>query len=823
MLHDLFSALRSLRRHPGFTSLAVLTLGLGIGATVTVFSLVEAILLRPLPYPQPDRLVDLAQRTVNAARLSVPRVDIPDLRRQTKIFQDVGARGLAIFDVVFQSGEGVPAHATALSVSYNYLSILGVQPVLGRTFELEDALPAAETEGEGTTPQAPAIVLTHGVWQRALGGDLDALERTFSINGRPFDIVGVLPPEFTVRNKPMHQWVSGVTADLFIAWPEEYFTYPGPRGGPGSRGVIPIGRLQPGVTYEEAQAGLEVLSAQLRNEYPSYMEEGLHYQFVPTQEELTSGYRPVLFVLTGGVLFLLLLVCANLASLMLVRGWIRSGEDAVRTAVGCGKPRLVVQKLRESLLLAFAGGAVGTGLAWVAIRVLGAIAPANILVLHQVGLDARAALVALSLAIGLVVLFGLIPVAQVRRLDLTRILGAEGRGSSGKGRRKLINALVVSELVLSVILLTGAAVMVRSLSAMTKAAHGFEGEQALTFDMSPFAQEFRSLEAMVALYSEVEERLSALPGVEAVGRSSMVPFSGRVWNGIYAPNRESIGESGEWADHIVVTDDYFRATGTRVLAGRSFTPAEMQDSTESIIVDEKLAGIAWPEEDPLGKRLIFSGGSREGVVVGVVEHMLMKDLGTESREAVYMPAQGRQGLRAASFALRTALPPESLTPSLRQALQAIHPTLVPYKVQKLSDRVALSLAPTRFVVIAMSTFAIIAVIVAMVGLFGVISYAVRTRTVELGIRMALGAEQGDIMSLVLWQGTFLSVAGILGGIIGSVVLARFMRSFVLGVSPTDPAVLIATALMVGLISVLACWAPARWACRVDPVRSLGRG
>ena len=823
MLHDLLSAFRSLRRHPGFTSLAVLTLGLGIGATVTVFSVVEAVLLRPLPYPQPDRLVGLSQRTINSARLSVPRVDIPDLRRQTKIFQDVGARGLAIFDVTFESGEGMPAHATGLSVSYNYLSILGVQPVLGRTFVLEDALPAAEAVGEDAAPQAPAIVLTYGLWQRALGGDPDALERTFSINGRPYNIVGVLPPDFTIRNKPLHQWVSGVTADLFISWPEEYFTYPGPRGGPGSRGIIPIGRLQPGVTYDEAQAGLEVLSAQLRDEYPNYKEEDVHYQFVPTQEELTASYRPILLVLTGGVLFLLLLVCANLASLMLVRGWIRAGEDAVRTAVGCGKPRLVVQKLSESLILVLTGGAVGTGLAWVAIRVLGAIAPANIPVLHQVGLNVGAALVALSLAIGLVVLFGLIPVAQVRQLELTRILSAEGKGSAGKGRRKLMNTLVVSELVLSVILLSGAAVMVRSLSAMTRATHGFEGERALTFDLSPYAQEFRSLEAMVALYSEVEERLSALPGVEAVGRSSMVPFSGRVWNGIYAPNRESIGESGEWADHIVVTDDYFRAMGTRVLAGRSFTPAEMQDSTESIIVDEKLAGIAWPEGDPLGKRLIFGGGSREGVVVGVVEHMLMKDLGTESREAVFMPAQGRQGLRAASFALRTALPSESLTPSIRQALQAIHPTLVPYKVQKLSDRVDMSLAPTRFVVIAMSTFATIAVIVAMVGLFGVISYAVRTRTMELGIRMALGAEKGDIMSLVLRQGTFMSVAGILGGIIGSVILARFMRSFVLGVSPTDPAVLIATALIVGLISILACWAPARWACRVDPVRSLGKG
>lgn len=817
MPHDLLSAIRALRRHPGFTSLAVLTLGLGIGATVAVFSVVEAVLLRPLPLPEADRLVELTQRTINSQRLSVPRVDIPDLRREDGVFQDVGARALAIVDVTFEAGGETPGYAAALLVSYNYLSLLGIQPILGRTFTLEDALPASAPEGGDTPPEATAVVLTYGFWQRALGGDPTVLERSFSINGRPCSIVGVLPRDFSVRNERRHRWVSGTAADVFISWPEEYFTYPGSRN---ARGLLPTGRLQPAISYDEAEAALEVFSARMRDEYPTYTEEQMHYQFVSMQEALTTNYRPILFALTGAVLFLLLLVCANLANLMLVRGWIRSGEDAVRSAVGCGRPRLILQKLIESLLLALGGGMVGLGLAWAAIRVLGAIAPANIPSLHQVGMNDRVVLAGLAIAILLVVLFGLIPAAQVLRLELVRILSSEGRGAGGQGRRKIMNTLVVSELVLSVVLLSGAAVMVRSLLAMTKADHGFEAERALTFDISPYARELRGREARAALYAEAEERLSALPGVDVVGRSSKVPFSGRIWNGVYAPDRESVGQSGEWADNILVTEDYFRAMGTRLLAGRFFTPAEMTDSTESIIVDQKLAGIAWPGEDPVGERLFYLDGASEGVVVGVVEHMLMIDFGTESREAIFLP-EGLWGPGAASsFALRTALPPEALMPSVRQALQAIHPTLVPYKVQKLSDRVSLSMAPTRFVVIAMSSFAAMAILVAMVGLFGVISYAVRTRTMELGIRMALGAEKRDIMSLVLRQGALLSIAGILGGIVGALVLARFIEAMVFGVSPNDPAVLAVTALVVGVVSVFACWAPARWACRVDPVRTL---
>ncbi|MDP2957830.1 MAG: ADOP family duplicated permease [Longimicrobiales bacterium] len=817
MLNDLFSTLRSLRRHPVFTSLAVLMLGLAIGATVVVFSVVEAALFQPLPFPEPDRLVELSQRTVTSSRTASSRLDVPDLRKETSVFEGVGVRNLGVFDVTFQAGGDVPEYAAILLVSYDYLSVLGVQPILGRSFVLEDALPAAAPEGGSAPPRAPAVVLAYGFWQRAFGGDPKVTERPFSINGSPLSIVGVLPRDFSVRNERRHRWVSGATADVFGLFSEEYFTYPGSRSG---RSLMPFGRLQRSITYDQATAALEVLSTRLRDEYPNYAEDEMHYQLASMQEALTASYRPTLFALTGGALFLLLLVCANLANLMLVRGWTRSGEDAVRSAVGGSGARMVQQRLTESLLLALGGGLVGLGLAWATIRALGAIAPANIPILHQLGMDGRVVLVGLALAILLVVLFGLIPAAQVGRLELARTLNSEGRGAGGRGRRRIMNALVVSELVLSVVLLAGATVMVRSLLAMARADNGFEAERALTFDLSPYAQEFRGREARAALCREAEERLSAIPGVEAVGRSSMVPFSGRIWNGTYSPDRESVVKRGKMADNIVVTDDYFRAMGTRLLAGRFFTPAEMTDSTESIIVDQEVAGLAWPGDDPIGKRLFFAEGESEGVVVGVVESMRMTDFGTAGREAIFMPEGAQWPGSASTFALRTALPPEALIPSVRQALQAIHPTLVPYKVQKLSDRVDLSMAPTRLVVVAMFAFAAMAVLVAIVGLFGVISFAVRTRTMELGIRMALGAEKRDIMSMVMRQGALLSATGILGGVVGALLLARFMESLVFGVSPNDPAVLVATALIVGLISMAACYVPARWACQVDPVGAL---
>jgi putative ABC transport system permease protein len=513
------------------------------------------------------------------------------------------------------------------------------------------------------------------------------------------------------------------------------------------------------------------------------------------------------------------LVCANLANLMLVRGRIRSKEDAVRATVGCGQPRLMGHRLAESFVLTLGGGVIGIGLAWAAIRFFEVLAPRTVPLLDQVEMNGRVLLAGLGAALILIFLFGLIPAFQVGRLNLVRVLKTDTRGASGRGRQRLMNTLVVSELALSLVLLTGATVMVRTLQEMTKADFGFEGDQVLTFDLRVYAEEFFSLEAWAALYRELEQELEALPGVEEVARTSMAPLSGVVGNGIYGWDQESLQRGTERSDFTVCTQGYFEVMGTQLLAGRFFTEAEMTDSTESIIVDAKLAGLAWPDDDPIGKRVMIEDGS-QGIVVGVVEHMLMRDFGMESNEAIHQPEGWYYVGRAGTFVLRSAIPPETLTPSIRQVLASIHPTLVPYNVTKLSDRVRVSMAPTRFVLFLFGSFAVIAVLVAVTGLFGVIAYAVQTRTAELGIRMAIGAEKGQIMSMVLREGALVTGLGLLAGIIGALLLGRFMESMVFGVSPTDPVVLLVTALFLGTVSILACCAPARWASRLDPAQVL---
>jgi predicted permease len=797
--------------------MAVLTLGLGIGATVTVFSVGEAVLLRPLPYPDAHELVDISHWTVEGEELVVSRLEVPDLRQLTDVFQSVGARYNHVTDLTFETGEGPPGHALALRVSYNYLSILGVRPFLGRTFLLEDAIPAGEAEEaeEEAAPRGPAVVLTYGFWQRALGGDPNISEVTFRVFGYPYRILGVLPQDFRILHEQRLRWVRGSNVEVFIVWPEQYFTYPGPR----TREVLPLARLKPGVSPQQAQAATGALSARLRAEVPRYERSRLQYRVRTLREKITAGSRPILLVLTGGVLFLMLLVCANLASLMLVRGRVRTKEDAVRATVGCDLPWLMGHRFVESILLVFGGGLIGIGFSLAAIQVFEVMAPRTVPLLDQVGMNLEVLLAGLGAALVLVLLFGLIPALQIGRLNLVSILNSDGRGASGSGRQKLMNTLVVSEVALSMVLLTGAAIMSRTLVRMTEEDFGFDAERVLTFDLSIYAEDFRTQEGRAAVYAELDERLETLPGVEAVARTYMPPLAGQTWSAVYGWDPESVERGTERADLNVSTNDYFKVLGTRLVAGRFFTEAENTDSTEFIIVDEKLASIAWPNEDPIGKRLNWRLEG-QGVVVGVVEHMFMRDFGIESAEAIHQP-EGTIGLGLArTFVVRSGTPPETLVPQIRQVLRSIHPTFVPYNVTKLSDRVDLSMAPTRFVVFLMGSFAAIAFVVAVTGLFGVISYAVQTRTAELGVRMALGAEKRKIKAMVLWQGALLTAIGIVVGIIGVLLLGSFMESMVFGVSPTDPVIFLATAAVLAAVSVLACYAPARRACRLDPAQVL---
>ncbi len=819
MLYDLLTALRSIRRHPVFTAMAVVTLGLGIGATVTVLSVAEAVLLRPLPYPKARELVDISHATKENARLTICRLDMGELRAQTDVFQDVGGRFISPSDIVFEVGTGPPAHAAVLPVSHNYLSILGIEPFLGRTFTWEDAEPVAESEEEeeDAVPPTPGLVVTYGFWERALGANPNLSDINFRIQGRSFRILGVLPRSFRLLHERPHRWIRGTNIDFFVVVNEEYFRYnPEYRG----RNILALARTQPGISPVGAQAAMDVLSARLRAEVPQYDEEQLRVQVSPLREDLTATTGPVLLVLSGGVLFLMLLVGANLANLLLVRGRIRAGEDAVRATVGCGKGQLLRQRFAECVLLVALGSVLGAFLAWAAVHVVRALAPANIPLMDRVGINGPVLLMALTTAFLLVLLSSLIPILQASRLDLVATLKSDTPGTGRQGGQKVMNTLVVVELALSMVLLSGAAVMLRTLAEMNRTDMGFEADPILTFRLWVSAEEYGNLEAYTALLMEVDEKIEAIPGVEALARTSMPPLSGTVWNRVYGWDQESLDLGTERADIIVSTEDYFKVMGTRLKAGRFFTPQEMTDSSRSIIVDEKLAGIAWPGQDPIGKHVVFREGELDGEVVGVVEPMLMRDFGLESYEAIHYPPGRFWAGRAGIFVVRAGIDPAQLAEPIRQVLRSIHPSLLPYNLVELSDRVNTSLAPTQFVVFMMGSFAGISFLVAITGLFGVIAYAVRTRTAEMGIRMALGADRDRIFSLVLRRGAFLTGSGIAAGILGALILGRFIESLVFGVSPTDPTLLVVAALVLGGVSFLACCAPAQWACRLDPAQVL---
>jgi len=815
MIHDLSSALRSLRRHPVFTSLVVLSLGLGIGATVLVFSVAETVLFRPLPYPDPDRLVDISHKIVGGQTLTSSRLDIPDYRSETQLFEDVGARRYLTVDVALVVGaEAYPA--TMLQVSANYFSVLGVQAALGRTFRPEDAEPSSAPEGE-EAQWYPPLVITHQLWETVLGADESLVGGTVNIQGQPIRLLGVLKPDFEFLHERPHRWVQGTETDLFIPYPSSFFTAPGPRGGQGTRGLWPLARLKPGVSYEEAQAGLDVLTTRFHQAVPGYAEEELRLELAPLQEYLAEGSRPIVWVLLGGVLFLMLLICGNVANLLLVRGRLRLGEDAVRRAIGSAQARLVRQKLMETLLLALFGGVVGIGLGWVAVRVFEVFAPRTVPLLNRVELSGISALLGIGVGIIFAVGFGLIPALRLAGQPLAGVLGSDAPGRAGRGRAHAMNALVIGELVIAMVLLTGAGIMAQTLLAMTRASLGYDPENVVTFSIMDIGDSYEGREGRTTFFGDLRGRFEALPEVEVFARSGQLPLSGGGENTFFGWDRESYDRSNIRVHLIWVTHDYFRAMGTRILTGRPFTEAETTDSTGSVIVAEDLARIAWPGQDPVGKEVIFGGPPWVGQVVGVAETLHMREGGQEYYPGLYV-AEGTVSPGAAeSVVLRGSFGTRETEPIIRGTLGSIGPGIIPYEVEKLADRVAMYRAPTRFVVVALAAFAAVALIVAAVGLFSVISYAVQSRAGELGIRIALGASKREIMLMVFRQGAILSGLGLGGGIVLAVFLTRFMESVFFGLTSADPLLLLGTAAILGVISLLACCAPARWACQVDPI------
>lgn len=830
--HDIRHGLRSLNRSRGIMIPAVLTLALGIGASTAVFSVTEAVLIRPLPYPEPDRLVDISHRTKGTNRLSVHRLDVVELGEERSLFESVGGRGMIPDDQSFHVRNGETVHASFLRVTHNYFDVLGVGAALGRTFTRDDAYIRPGPEDEEGNPRFPGVVITHGFWQRAFGGEKDLSRLTLLAGEISLDVLGVLPVDFELLHEQRHRWVKGTSTEVFAPFYEPSFTEAAERGGPGNRGIRALGRLRHGVTYEEAQAAMDVMAARLRAEHPAHENEELRVLVYPLHQDITAWARGAVHVLGGGVLFLMLLVCANIANLQFVRGRIRSGEYAIQAAMGCGRMRLFGQRFWESLALALVGGGIGLALAWGIIRTVGAMAPPNVPLLNHVEMNPTVLIFGFGAALLSMALAGFLPAFHTCRLDPAAILSREGRGTGSEGRRRVMSALVVSGLALSMVLLSGATVMVRSLVSLNRTELGFEPEGIVTFqlDVPRGLEEDRA--ADMALYRRLEEELAAIPGVEAVARTNGAPLGEDLGNTNYGWSREVLEQQIERGEIIISTPGYLEAMGARLLTGRLFTEEDQysigrlfteedqHSSTLPVIVDRVLAETAWPGEDPIGRPVFFWRNATEGTVIGVIEPMLQRDFGMTAFEAIHLATPVDYPRMASTWMLRARSGTTGLEASVRRAVRAVDGSLDPWKFRDLGERVSQSKAPFRFIFVLMGVFATVAVVVAVVGLFGVIAYTVRARVGELGIRIALGAEGRNVLGMVLRQAAGLTVVGVAVGAGVALAMGRFMESIVFEVSPTDSGTLLVTALLLAVVSILACAAPARWASRVDPAVAL---
>jgi putative ABC transport system permease protein len=809
--HDLRYALRALRRTPGFTAAAVAALALGIGATTTIFTVVNGVLLRPLQYEAPERLVNIWNDLGEGAQ-SLPAVsplDFRDYKTRSRTIEDfaAAAEGNVANLRGNLTGEGEPERADIVTVTANFFPLLGVRPVVGRHF-----LPEEEVLN------GPHVVmLSHRLWQRRYAGDPSLVGKTIEIDGVAHEVVGILPREFTLQLPKEAFQVTD--ADL---WAPIQFDY----GQPLPRNLTfftVFGRLAPGVTMEQAQAEMNLIAEQFRSEFKEHEASKLRIRAVPLHYDVVKHARPALLVLLGAVGMVLLIACANVANLLLVRGTSRRAEFALRNALGASRSSLVRQVLTESLLLAVTGGAVGLGITLLAMAVLRRLHPANLPRLADIELDLTVLGFTVVVCALTAVLFGLVPALRAAGVDPQEHLKAGGRGGSAGDRRRARSLLIVAEVALSVILLVGAGLLVRSFLAMQRVDPGYDGSDVLTFELSmPFGK-YPGGPARRAFFRELQGRLEALPGVTTVGLVSQLPLTGSGPLSPFAYDEETARNfESVTADGRNVSPEYFAAMDAQLLAGRTFTYADSAGTPPVIIVDESLAKLAWPGENAVGKQLQLAPTGEENAfseVVGVVEHMRQHDLTRDILHQIYYPI-GQGTPTVMTFVVETSLDPVSLVATVRRTVQEMDPDLPVSRMAPMGAYLSGGMAQARFSLVLMTVLGAVALLLTAVGVFGVISYSVSQRTREFGIRLALGEDPRRTRANVLLDGMRLVLISIGIGLVGSLVLTRSIAGLLYQVSPADPITFAGIAALLAAVAILACYLPARRATRVDPALTL---
>ena len=816
-MQDIRFALRSFAKSPWFTLAAVLSLAIGIGANTSIFSVANALLLRPLPYADPDRLVILWNRSpgLGITQDWFSTAQYFDIKTSHHGFEQIA---IAIGGNYNLTGRGDPERVGAVRVSSNLLPMLGVHPSLGRLLTPDEDLPG----------HAATAVLTDGMWARGFGRDPHVLGTSIIINGQTYEIVGVLPQSFSLPQEVVPLLDGTHQADLFLPLP---FSPTAASQVRDHEDYNIVGKLKPGVSVQQAQAEMDTITARLRRDFPENYPPngGLTFDIVPLLEQVVGNVRWSLWVLLGSVSFVLLIACANVANLMLSRAVARQQEIAVRTALGATRWHVVRQLLTESLLISLCGGALGIFICLVSVRWMHILGTKSIPRLQDVGIDGRVLVFTLLLSVFSGILFGLAPALRVSRLDLNSTLKDASRGSAGTSAvwghgNNLRRLLVVSELSLSVVLLIGAGLLIRSFARLQNVSPGFNPSGVLTFDLTMTGRRYNDKQSVLNTYRQLWEGLERSPGAIAAGGVTSLPLSEAfAWTPITVEGRVPLpGEKFLNADERLVAGHYFEAMEIPLRRGRLFNDQDDMTKPTAVIVDEYMADQLWPGQDPIGKRIhIVELPSKDPwqTVVGVVGRVKQDSLDSNPRIAFYL-AHTQFPARAMTVAFRSRTDSAAMLSATKSELRALDPDLPMYHVRTMEQQVNESLAQRRFSMLLLGFFAGIALVLATIGIYGVMAYLVNQGTRELGIRIALGASQGNILSLVVRQGMILAVSGVTIGLAAAFLLTRLLRSLLFGVQASDPITFAGISLLLGMITLLACYIPAQRAARIDPLVSL---
>ena len=801
LIQDLRHGLRLLLRAPGFTTIAVAALAIGIGANTAIFSVVNTLLIQDLPYKAPDRLAVIWEHNLPRDRKNnvVSPGNFIHWREMNQAFEDIAAVGMTFSLTI--TGGGDPEELPFQFVSASFFPILGVQPALGRSFTAEEDRPGAHV-----------VVISDRLWKRRFGADPGILSRPILLQGEPNTVVGVMPPGFYHLDKSVDVWVP-------VGFSQEART---PRG----RWLTVLGRLKPGVTFAAAQTEMERVHGELTRLFPGF-NTGWTARVVPLKTQVTGDVRPALLILLGAVAFVLLIACANVANLLLARATARQRELAVRAALGAARIRLIRQLLAESTVLAAAGGAAGLLLAWWALQFLRAIAVQRLPIprLEVVGIDGwvLAFTVAASLLSG--VFFGLVPALSASGSSLSDALKEGGRGGSAARGNRTRSLFVVAEVALALVLLVGAGLLVRSFLELLHVKPGFDPSRTVTMRVGLPDSRYGEDAQRVQFFQRLFDKVDALPGVQGAGGISFLPLAGLG----AATGLEIVGKPpaplGEEAvvDVRVITNDYFKAMGVPLLRGRLFNENDPADIRNRVIINDALARKYFPGEDPLGKRIkVWWNDTRENEIIGVVGDVRQTALATEARATNYWP-YARFPYNSMTLTVRMAGDVSSTSNAIVRLIREQDPDLAVADIRTMEDVVSASVAQQRLTMLLLTIFAVAALLLAAVGIYGVIGYSVTQRTQEIGIRMALGARHGDVLRMVVGQAMALTVVGIVIGGAGAFLLTRLMAKLLFNVQPSDPVTFAAVVAVLGSVAAIASYIPGRRATRVDPVVALRAG